>query len=85
MAERLHAACWLLREIGVEVGFSRDAVRRGAHAPAPVLMRLVDLRTACSVVDWSYSSWLKYFPRRPIARTITMPVANARARGARNS
>jgi hypothetical protein len=28
VAERLYAAGWLLREIGVELGFSRDAVRR---------------------------------------------------------
>jgi hypothetical protein len=28
LAERLYAAGWLLREIGVELGFSRDAVRR---------------------------------------------------------
>jgi hypothetical protein len=28
LAERLYAAGWLLREIGAELGFSRDAVRR---------------------------------------------------------
>jgi hypothetical protein len=28
LAERLYASGWLLREIGVELGFSRDAVRR---------------------------------------------------------
>jgi hypothetical protein len=28
VAEQLYAAGWLLREIGLELGFSRDAVRR---------------------------------------------------------
>jgi hypothetical protein len=41
VAERLYAAGWLLREIGVELGFSRDAVRRA------LLQRGVVMRSGC--------------------------------------
>ena len=37
LAERLYAAGWLLREIGVELGFSRDAVRRALQRRGTVM------------------------------------------------
>jgi hypothetical protein len=72
LAERLYAAGWLLREIGVELAFSRDAVRRALLQRGVVMRSGYGSANRSKRAERQCRDWQS--PREPTAsRRLTDP------------